>query len=58
MQVSLSLTRCVKFNRLEGGMTVENVEKLLNDSASILARLSSCSRIIRAILPPMQKARS
>ena len=53
MQVSLNLTRCVKFNRLsmEGGMTAENLALLSTSAADILGRLGSCTRLVKVMLP-------
>ena len=50
-QVSLALTRGVKFNRHPQGWTAENVDSLLQESKEMVARLSSCNRVVRALLP-------
>ena len=53
-EVSLSLTRCVKYNRMsmEGGMTSQNVSILLAQCSDVVARLGTCTRVVRAVIPP------
>ena len=51
VQVSLNLTRAVKFNRVPGGWNAENVATLLESSKQIATRLASCNRVVKTLLP-------
>ena len=50
-EVALLFTRAVKYNRIAGGMTPENVEALLLQGAEVASKVGTCSRAVKAILP-------
>ena len=52
LQVSLALTRAVKFQRvsMDGGYNHANVQILVEQSRDTIQSLATCSRVMKAIL--------
>ena len=57
LQVSLSLTRAVKYNRIskDGGYIKSNASLLLSEAEDICQRIGSCTRVVRTLLPIQPK---
>ena len=55
--VSRSLSKAIKFGRLswEGGFSKQNCKILEEQSADLSRRLSTCTKLIRALLPPIPR---
>ena len=53
LQVALSLTRAVKFQRvsMEGGYNKENLTILAEQGKDLCTRLSLCARVVKASIP-------
>ena len=51
-EMALPLSRCVKFQKvsLEGGYTGTNLKVLAAQAHDILSKLTTCSRMVRAIM--------
>ena len=58
LQVSLNLTRAVKYNRIskDGGYNKFNATLLLSEAEDICQRIGTCTRVVRTLLPYQPKA--
>ena len=55
-EVCLVLTRAVKFDRLQGGWTMGNCERVHTQAAERASSLAACIRVIKTLLPIAKKA--
>ena len=53
LQVSLAMTRAVKFGRIsmDGGFSSENVRLLLEQGSTITTKLAACVRVVKTLTP-------